>query len=320
MPDSFAVSNADRVVFPALGKTKGDVVDYYERLAERVLVHVRDRPLSMKRYPKGLAERGFFQKNVPAHYPPSIGRFAVPRSEGGSKGHRDPAARERRETVYPVLTLPEHVPYAANQGAIELHVPTAEVDAGFRPDRVVLDLDPPVGAVELVRRVARLAREVMHAHGLEPALVATGSKGYHLVAAIEPPEDLFAIGRATHQLAGLLVAAQPELATLEFKIADRGERVYVDWMRNHPLATVVVPYSLRARPSANVATPIGWEELDVLPPDAFAINDVARLLDRPDTVADLRTTSGDAFAASVARAFEARGLELQTFDRFGRRR
>ncbi len=110
---SVRVSNAQRVVFPEAGKTKGDVVAYYERVAERLLPHVIDRPLSMLRYPKGLAERGFFQKNVPAHYPASIARFEVPRSEEATRRHRDPDARERRVTVYPVLREAEHVAEAA---------------------------------------------------------------------------------------------------------------------------------------------------------------------------------------------------------------
>src|SRR4051812_45455318 len=119
------VSNADRMVFPEVKKTKGDVVAYYDRIAERALPHVLGRPLSMKRYPKGLAGPGFFQKNVPDHYPASIERVGIPRSKEATKKHRGKGTQEKDETVYPVLTSADQFAYVANQGAIELHVPTS---------------------------------------------------------------------------------------------------------------------------------------------------------------------------------------------------
>ena len=97
------VSNPDRVVFPEIGRTKGDVVAYYERIAPRVLPHVAGRPLSIRRYPKGLAAPGFFQKNVPPHYPDSIERFAVPRSPAASKKHAQKGTKEQDVTVYPIV-------------------------------------------------------------------------------------------------------------------------------------------------------------------------------------------------------------------------
>ncbi len=313
------VSNADRVVFPAIGKTKGDVVAYYERVAPRLLPHVIDRPLSIRRYPKGLSAYGFFQKNVPAHYPASIERFPVPRSKEASKRHRDPEARERQVTVYPVLRALEHLPYLANQGAIELHVPTARARSLFRPDRIVLDLDPPPGALALVRRAARFAREALDRHGLPAVPVATGSKGYHVIAAIHPTVESDALSIALHQLATLLVASHPDELTLELRVASRGERVFVDWLRNHPLATVVAPYSLRARPQATVAAPLAWDELDAIAPDAFTIDDGDRLLDRPDLAGALPASAAEPFVASVQAAFAGSGLALEPFDRFGRR-
>jgi bifunctional non-homologous end joining protein LigD len=310
------VSNADRIVFPEIGTTKGEVVAYYERVAPRMLPHLEGRALSIRRYPKGLAGPGFFQKNVPAHYPPSIGRFAVPRSKEASKRHRDPGARERQETVYPVLRELEHVPYVANQGAIELHVPTARAESLFRPDRMVMDLDPPPGATALVRRAAHVVRDALGEHGLPTVPVATGSKGYHLVSVLSPTTDGDVLATALQQLAMLLVAAHPDSLTLAFRVASRGERVFVDWMRNHPLATVIAPYSLRAKPRATAAAPLAWDEIDALAPDAFSIADVDRLLDRPDTVATLAPADAAPFCTSVNAAFDRSGLVLETFDRF----
>jgi bifunctional non-homologous end joining protein LigD len=313
------VSNADRVVFAEVGRTKGDVVAYYERVAERALPHVLGRPLSIRRYPKGLAGPGFFQKNVPPHYPASIERFAVPRSAEATKRHRGKgAAPPREETVYPVVTRPEHLAYLANQGAIELHVPTARLPNVFCPDLVVMDLDPPPGALALVQRAALVVRDRMGELGLPTVPVATGSKGYHVVAPIAPTHDSEAIATALQKLSALLVAEHPDELTVVFRVAQRGGRVFVDWLRNRPMATVVVPYSLRARPRATVAAPLAWNELEATPPDAFTIDDARRLLDRPNSLGDLARTPTDPapFVAAVDAAFERAGLVLETFDRF----
>jgi bifunctional non-homologous end joining protein LigD len=298
------VSNAGRVVFPEIGRTKGDVVAYYERIAPRLFPHVLDRPLSIRRYPKGLAGAGFFQKNVPPHYPPSIRRHAVQREKG--------------QTVYPLLGGPDDLAYLANQGAIELHVPTARAAAEFRPDRLVIDLDPPQGAFPLVRRAAQLTREALELFGLNTVPVATGSKGYHLVAAIAEADAAWELLQAIQKFAALLVARHPDELTGVFRVAGRGGKVFVDWMRNAPLATVVVPYSLRATPRATVAAPLAWDEILSVDPDAFGIGDVERLLDRPDTLAELAAAPADVrpFVRAVESAFEASGLELEPFDRF----
>lgn len=312
------VSNADRVVFPAVGRTKGDVVAYYARVAERALVHVVDRPMSIRRYPKGLAAPGFFQKNMPAHYPASFGRLEVARSDAATKRHAKKGSAERDVTVYPIVREAEHLAYLANQGAIELHVPTARASDPLSPDRLVLDLDPPEGEVALVRRAALLAREALARHGLESAPMATGSKGYHVVAALDGAAQGQVVASATQKLAALLAAEHPAELTITFRVARRGERVFVDWLRNNPFATVVAPYSLRARPRATVATPLAWSELDRVAPDLFSIDDVDLLLERPDTLAELSARPGDglAFVASVDAAFERSGLVLETFDRF----
>jgi bifunctional non-homologous end joining protein LigD len=313
------VSNADRIVFPDIGVTKGQVVDYYERLAPRLLPHLVDRPLSIRRFPKGLSGPGFFQKNVPAHYPESMGRFAVPRSAEAAKRHARRGAEAPSDvTVYPVVRVAEHVPFVANQGAIELHVPTARVADLLRPDRVVIDLDPPEGAVALARRAARLVREELLAMGLRSVPVATGSKGYHVVSAIVPSIGGDAIASAMQKLAAMLAAKYPDELTIAYKIARRGARVFLDWLRNNPGSTVVAPYSLRARAEASVAVPLEWEELDSTEPAAFTLRDADRLLDRRDSLAELAGEPQDAepFVAAVGEAFERSGLVLETFDRF----
>src|SRR5580658_225185 len=248
------VSNASRIVFPEVGRTKGDVVAYYEQIAPRLLPHVLDRPLSIRRYPKGLAGPGFFQKNVPAHYPPSMGRFAVPRSTEASKKHARPGAEAPADmTVYPVVREAEHLPYLANQGAIELHVPTARVSHARHPDRIVFDLDPPVDGGAAARRAAHLVRGILEELGLRSVPVATGSKGYHVVCSVaagatNATGDVIAL--ASQKVSAMLAARHPDDLTIAFRTTRRENRVFLDWLRNNPGATVVAPYSLRARARA----------------------------------------------------------------------
>jgi bifunctional non-homologous end joining protein LigD len=313
-----AVSNADRVVFPEVGRTKGDVVSYYERIAPRALPHLIDRPLSIRRYPKGLSAAGFFQKNVPAHYPESIQRVGVPRSAAATKKHRDPRGKDQDLTIYPLVREPEHLAYLANQGAIELHVPTGRVPELQRPDRLVIDLDPPAGAFALVRRAAYLIRDALGELGLSAAAMATGSKGYHVVVPIERTVEIESLALAAQKLAALLGDKHPDVLTNAYRIALRGQRVFIDWLRNNPVSSVVAPYSLRGTARATVAVPLSWDEVASTDPDAFTIIDVERLLERPDSLAELSATPSDPqrFIAQVDAAFEQSGLVLEPFDRF----
>ncbi|HEX5657335.1 MAG TPA: hypothetical protein VFX59_09070 [Polyangiales bacterium] len=304
------VSNADRIVFPELGRTKGDVVAYYERIATRALPHLLERPLSIKRFPKGLVAPGFFQKNVPPHYAASIGRYEVPRSKESSKKHKGGSG----VTVYPLVREPEHLAYLANQGAIELHVPTSRV--GQAPDRLIIDLDPPAGEVALVRKAAFVIRDALASYGLETAPMATGSKGYHIVAAIAPTHDAEQLWLAAYQLGTLLSAQHPDLMTVTWRVAARGGKVFVDWLRNNAVASGIAPYSLRANAGAKIAVPLAWDELETHAPDAFSIDDAAQVLTRADSLLALTPGDSGRFVAEVEAAFARSGLVLEPFDRF----
>jgi len=304
------VSHPERVVFPEIGKTKADVVAYYGRVAERLLVHVEGRPLSLKRYPKGLRGEGFFQKNAPSHYPESIARFPVPRSPGSTRKH---PKGEADVTLYPVVTTPEHLTFLANQNALELHVPTARAPDLDRPDRVVVDLDPPPGETALVHRAARTVRDALGALGLPTVPVATGSKGFHVVGRIVPDLAAEDVLLGMQKVTAWLASKHEEL-TVVFRIRLRGRRVFLDWLRNAPNATIVAPYSLRARPRATVAVPLAWDELGE--PDAFTIADAERLAERPDPLAALVPVDARPFFAAVDETFASSGLVLEPFDRF----
>lgn len=298
------VSNADRVIYPDVGITKGDVVAYYEAVAELILPFLMDRPLTLQRYPKGLAEKGFMQKNAAKHYPDSIGRYEVPKNEGG-------------KTQYPVVRQAADIPYLANQGTITFHVWLSTTQRPWNPDYLVLDFDPPEDEADLVRSVTTHAKAVLDTFGIESIPVATGSKGFHVWVPLDGSADFSETGSAAQALAGIIATQLPDQATLEFLKKARKGRVFVDWLRNAPGATVATPYSLRPRPNASLAMPITWDELAETNPDHWTIINVV------DRLSNLPTWPKPAALPieAIANAANDLGVDLETkFDRFGRER
>lgn len=256
------VSSPDKLLYPADGITKAEVVAYYETIADRILPHLEGRPLTLQRFPNGIDREGFMQKNAGRYFPDSIERVEVPK-EGGTTNH-------------PLVDSVEDLLYLANQNTITFHIWTSRLPHLERPDRIVLDLDPSDDGPP--REAARAARSVMREVGLEPGVMTTGSSGYHVVARITPANDFDVVGRWARQLAGIVAARHPRTATTEFRKNKREGRVFVDWLRNRWAQSVVSPWSLRPRPRAPVAMPIDWDELDSTTPDRWTITDAA---DRP---------------------------------------
>ena len=297
------VSNADRVVFPADGITKGEVVAYYEWIGEKMLPFIEGRALSVERFPRGIGGQGFMQKNVPDHAPEDlIRRYTVPKEGGGT-------------TTYPIVDSTEGIAFFANLGVITFHVPPSRVEDEMRPDWVIWDLDPPSGSVDLVRHAADEMRAVLEHYGITTVLLTSGSKGYHLRAPIAPTLDFEATVTIARGTAALAAQANEDLMTLAFRKADRGERVFVDWMRNTPRSTSVVPWSLRPRDGAPIATPIAWSELDQIAPDQIRLRNVAeRARKRPWS--RMRMVDLAPVTEQVESDLASAGIVLEHFDRF----
>jgi bifunctional non-homologous end joining protein LigD len=297
------VSNADRVVFPDDGITKGEVVDHYLRVAERMLPFVAGRALSVERFPRGIGGQGFMQKNVPDHAPADlIERHEVPKEGGGT-------------TVYPVVDSAEGIGFFANLGVITFHVPPVRVDDETHPDWAIWDLDPPPDRVDLVRQAAAAMRSVLEEHGITTWLMTSGSKGYHLRTRLKPTLDVDTVAALARGTAALAAANHDDLMTVAFRKADRGQRVFVDWLRNRQLSTSVVPWSLRPRSGAPVAAPLAWDELETVAPDGIRLESVSERLDF-DPWAGARPADITRAMESVERALEDGGIELEPFDRF----
>ncbi len=298
------VSSAERVLFPESDINKGQVVAYYAQVGERLLPYAAGLPLTLERYPKGIAEKGFMQKNAGKHFPEFIGRMEMPKRDG--------------VTIHPVVTTAEGVAYLANQGTLTFHAPASSVDDVRVPARMVLDLDPSVDDVERTRDAARATKAFLDALELPSFLLATGSKGYHLIVPVTDA-TFEQTGHLAHVIATLLAAQHPDLLTFEFLKKDRGRRVLVDWMRNGWWATSVVPWSLRPRPGAPVAVPLDWDELDSVGPGDV---DLFAAFDRADPWPDLgqQAIPIDGALAAAQLAMDTAGLELKMVDRFGRER
>ena len=263
-PDDVELSNVDKVYFPDAGLSKGDVIAHYRKVAERMVPHLAGRPLTMRRYPNGIDDGGFFQKDAADHFPDWVRVEEVPQRQGGTIHHVvcDDAAT---------------LVYLANQATIEFHVWLSTVESLEHPDRLVIDIDPPSGVPvrvlrDVARRLAALYREV----GLTPYLQATGGRGYHVVAPLDRSATYEETKELSVALADHVAAADPDLLTTAQRKNKRGDRIFLDVNRNAYGQTFVAPYTLRARPRAGVATPLRWDELSRTDPDGFTPARIAR--------------------------------------------
>jgi bifunctional non-homologous end joining protein LigD len=285
-----AITHADRAVFPDGGDTKLDLARHYADVGPVMVPHVRDRPLALQVFPRGIQEQGHFLKDAPGHFPPWIRTVPVPKREGGA--------------IDQVLANdPATLVYLAGQNAVTPHVWTSRVDRLERPDRVIFDLDPPGDDFAAVRAAARDAGDLLRGLGLHPFTMTTGSRGLHVVAPLRRTAGFDEVHAFAREAAEALVAADPEGLTIEFRRAKRGQRIFVDVNRNAYGQHAVAPYAVRARPGAPVATPLRWEELDDdrLRPDGWTIATIgARLADGGDPWAGIGRHASDMRTARQA--------------------
>ncbi len=282
------LSNLEKVLYPRHGFTKGEVLDYYTRIAPVLLPHIRDRAMTFVRFPDGVDGGSFFEKDVSRHAPEWVrtARLTV----GGRGG--DPEI-----VAYPLINdLPELV-WAANLAALELHVHQWTVEPGDErstPDRLVFDLDPGPGATVVdCSRVAERLHDVLTGHGFTPVAKTSGSKGMQVYAGVET-DDPGAPSRYAKALADRLAAETPDLVVARMTKNLRPGKVFIDWSQNNPFKTTVAPYSLRGRDEPTVSTPVTWDEVRACRHVShlrFTAGDVlARVEDTGDLFADLDRT------------------------------
>ncbi len=265
------VDDRYKVFFPDAGITKGDVVDYYERIAETMLPHMAGRPVMMHRFPDGIEGGDFYHKDVPDHFPDWIPRVEIEK-EGGVIHQL-------------VCEEPATLVFLADQGTITPHVWLSRTDHIRRPDRLVFDLDPPEGGdFGDVRAGAKAIVALLRDLGVRPFVMTTGSSGLHVDVPLRPEEDFDTVRELAKDIAAEIERSDPERYTTAARKAKREGRLYLDVMRNSYAQTVVAPYSLRARPGAPAATPIDLDELDDadLDPRGWTLSNIFRRLAQKD--------------------------------------
>ncbi|WP_262283267.1 non-homologous end-joining DNA ligase [Micromonospora sp. MA102] len=249
---SLELSNLDKVLYPKAGFTKGEVIDYYTRIAPVLLPHLRDRALTRIRYPNGVDGGSFFEKNAPAATPDWVRTENLP-APGSSKG---------RETIDYVVAddLPTLV-WLANLAALELHTPQWKV--GEHPDMMVVDLDPgaPAGLRQCCQ-VALLMRDRLAADGIESYPKTSGKKGMQLCCPIAGTQDADDVSAYARRIAQELEKEQPKQIVSKMAKNLRPGKVFIDWSQNNAAKTTVAPYSLRAQDVPSASTPLTWDEVE----------------------------------------------------------
>lgn len=262
------LSNPGRVLFPEMGLTKLGLARYYEAVAERILPHIVDRPLTLVRCPQGRAKQCFYQKHLREDAPAALGRVEI-REESGDK-----------EPYVYVRDL-EGIVSLVQLGVLELHGWGSRADDVERPDRLIFDLDPDSGLEwSAVVAAAQELRERLDAAGLRSWVQTTGGKGVHVIAPIVRRRSWNDVKPFCRAIAESMVADSPERYVSKASKAARRGKVFIDWLRNGRGATAIVPYSSRAREGATVATPIDWRELPKVSPADFDVATVPRRLVR----------------------------------------
>jgi bifunctional non-homologous end joining protein LigD len=248
------VSSLDKVLFPETGFTKGQLIDYYVSVAEVILPHIADRPLTMKRYPDGVAKKFFYEKHSPAHAPDWVRTVGVPAAEGGE------------EIEYSVVCDLPTLVWAANLATIEFHVPLWRV--GRRrtlpgpPDFIVFDLDPGDGTTLVdCCQVAVFIDELTKERGLETRVKTSGSKGLQVYAALGGRPTWERSRADAHEMAETVEKSHPDLVVSNMRKALRRNKILIDWSQNHPAKTTVGAYSVRGLPRPTVSTPVTWKEV-----------------------------------------------------------
>jgi len=269
-----SLSNLDKVLYPEVGFTKGQVIDYYTRIAPMVLPHLRDRPLTLKRYPNGVDAQYFYEKRCPSHAPEWV-------------------RREQFQGIeYCVCDDLPTLVWLANLADLELHPSLSLVDEDLRPTVMAFDLDPGDGAgLAECCEVALLLREALTQLGLESFAKTSGSKGIQVYVPLNNEDVDYDHGTKplSKALARHLEAQHPKLVVSQQKKELRKGKVLIDWSQNDEHKTTVGVYSLRARERPTVSTPLAWEELDEPELLVFEAADVLERVER----------DGDLFAPVV---------------------
>ncbi len=281
------ISNLGKVLYPRTGTTKGEVLSYYAQIAPVMLPHLKDRAVTRIRWPHGVEDMSFFEKNIPGGTPSWVHTVTVP-----TTGSRT-ASKEDGTLTFPIVDDLATLTWLVNLAALELHVHQWTVGRNGQPrnaDRLVIDLDPgePAGLHECCG-VALLVSDALEERGLTAKPVTSGSKGLHLYADLPkrlPSQESTALAK---EVAEALEKEHPKLVTATMTKARRSGKVFLDWSQNSGSKTTISPYSLRGKEKPYVATPLGWDEVEAGAEDPDAVEQLRfdQVLERVEEYGDL---------------------------------
>jgi bifunctional non-homologous end joining protein LigD len=263
-----AISHPEKVLFPEDGITKGQLAAYYDAVAPSMVPHLRGRPITMERFPSGIGQPGFLQKDVSKGFPEWLERVEVPK-KGGVVHH-------------PLVGDARSLQWLANQNCITPHVWASRAPKLYQPDICVFDLDPAEDDADVLRAAALAVRDVLAELDLPSWVKTSGSKGFHIVVPLDGEDGFDEVAAFANAVGAVLVERDPRHLTLEFMKVDRGGRIFVDTGRNGYSATFAAPYAVRARAGAPVSAPCTWQELErgQVGPRSFSVGSMAKRLDQ----------------------------------------
>lgn len=263
------VSRPDKLLWPDLGITKQAYRDYLDAVADLMLPWLRDRPLTMIRAPDGVGGERYFQKAAPTYAPAWIRTVRIP------------APSAKRDVDYALCQDRPTLAWLGNQAVLEFHPAPVRADRLDRPDLLVVDVDPPEGGFDAAVEASLVVLDVLGELGVASGVKTTGGKGLHVVVPIERRADQAELRRAAARLTAIVAGRRPDLVTDAFRKAKRRGRVMLDPSRNGLGATIVAPYSPRARRDGAVSFPVVPEQLDSISPGDFTLATVPDLLEGP---------------------------------------
>lgn len=253
--DSVEISHPDRIIFPKKKITKADMATYYDKVADHMLPYLKDRPLTLQRFPGGIEAAGFYQKSISDYFPDYIKTVEIETEEGSNT---QIICNDKKSLLYLV-----------NQGTVSFHIWLSRKDKIRQPDKIIFDLDPPEDSFDKVKEAAKVLRSYLKKQKKDPQLMTTGQSGVHLYYSVRRGKDFDEIKKEARKVAEEVTKLRPDLLTTKIRKDQREGKIFVDYLRNAYAQTAVCPFSLRPNEEAGIATPIEWEELSKLESASF---------------------------------------------------
>lgn len=246
MNEALKLTNQDKILFPKSKITKGDLIEYYKKIAPFILPYLKNRPLVMQRFPDGIEKEGFYHKNAPEYFPSWIKTINIP-------------SADKKPVHYVLCNNKKTLLYLVNQATIVFHGWLSKVNKLHYPDKMIFDLDPAGKAhFKDVQNAAQIIKNFLEKLDLKSMPILTGSRGVHIVVPLKTVHTFEFVHNFAHQIATFLSNQFPKILTTEISKSKRKNRIFVDYLRNNLSATAVVPYSVRALQDAPIAIPISW--------------------------------------------------------------